>query len=40
MGNHLNKHPYHIVTPSPWPIMASLAALITTFGGVLYIAFL
>jgi len=36
MGSRLNKHPYHIVTPSPWPIMASLAALITTFGGVLY----
>jgi len=30
------KHPYHLVHPSPWPIFASLAALTTTFGSVMY----
>jgi cytochrome c oxidase subunit 3 len=33
--NH--KHPFHLVDPSPWPLSISLAALFTTFGGVLYI---
>jgi len=32
----LQKHPYHLVDPSPWPFVASLAALVTTFGGVMY----
>jgi cytochrome c oxidase subunit 3 len=30
------KHPYHLVDPSPWPLFGSLAALTSTFGGVLY----
>jgi len=30
------KHPYHLVDPSPWPIFASLAALASTLGGVMY----
>jgi len=30
------RHPYHIVTPSPWPLAASFGALTLTFGGVLY----
>lgn len=30
------KHPFHLVDPSPWPLVASLGALATTFGGVLY----
>lgn len=29
-------HPYHIVDPSPWPILASIAALTITTGGVMY----
>lgn len=31
-----NKHPYHLVTPSPWPLLASLGALMITLGGVMY----
>jgi len=30
------RHPYHMVTVSPWPIMASIAAFTITTGGVLY----
>jgi heme/copper-type cytochrome/quinol oxidase subunit 3 len=30
------KHPYHLVTPSPWPIITSFAALGLTSGFVLY----
>lgn len=29
-------HGFHIVDPSPWPLVASLAALFLTFGFVLY----
>ena len=29
-------HPYHLVDPSPWPFVASIAALCCTFGGVIY----
>jgi cytochrome c oxidase subunit 3 len=30
------KHPFHLVDPSPWPSLASLGALATTLGGVMY----
>jgi cytochrome c oxidase subunit 3 len=30
------KHGYHLVDPSPWPILGAFSALMTTFGGVLY----
>jgi cytochrome c oxidase subunit 3 len=30
------KHPFHLVDPSPWPLFASLAGFTTTFGGVMY----
>jgi len=30
------KHPYHLVNPSPWPPVASIGALATTLGGVMY----
>lgn len=30
------KHSFHIVTRSPWPLISSLAALIFTFGMVMY----
>ena len=30
------KHPYHLVDPSPWPLFASLAALVLTLGAALY----
>jgi cytochrome c oxidase subunit 3 len=29
-------HPYHLVDPSPWPILAALGAFMTTTGAVLY----
>jgi heme/copper-type cytochrome/quinol oxidase subunit 3 len=29
-------HPYHLVNPSPWPIVGSLASLVITVGAVLY----
>jgi cytochrome c oxidase subunit 3 len=32
----MSKHPYHLVDPSPWPAFASLAALLLTGGGVMY----
>jgi len=32
----MQKHPYHLVDPSPWPLFASLAALASTLGGVMY----
>ena len=30
------KHPYHLVDPSPWPIIGAVAAGFLTSGGVLY----
>ena len=30
------KHPFHLVDPSPWPLFTSVGAFTTTFGGVLY----
>uniref|UniRef100_A0A7S2WMB8 Cytochrome c oxidase subunit 3 n=1 Tax=Mucochytrium quahogii TaxID=96639 RepID=A0A7S2WMB8_9STRA len=31
------KHPFHLVDPSPWPIVGSTAAFISTTGGVIYL---
>lgn len=33
------KHPFHIVDPSPWPFLASLGAFFLTFGTVMYMHF-
>jgi cytochrome c oxidase subunit III len=30
------KHPYHLVHPSPWPLVGAIAAGLITTGGVLY----
>ena len=30
------KHPWHLVDPSPWPVVGATAALLLTFGGVMY----
>jgi cytochrome c oxidase subunit 3 len=30
------KHPFHLVDPSPWPLLGSLGALASTIGGVMY----
>jgi cytochrome c oxidase subunit 3 len=29
---HKPHHPYHLVDPSPWPLIASIAAFVLTFG--------
>lgn len=31
------RHPYHLVEPSPWPLLGALAAGILAVGGVLYL---
>jgi len=36
MSNTLQKHPFHLVDPSPWPILSSIGALASTVGGVLF----
>jgi len=33
---NLHEHPFHLVNPSPWPLVTSLGALMLTTGGVLY----
>ena len=30
------KHDYHLVDPSPWPLATSIATLVTAFGSVYY----
>ena len=30
------KHPYHLVDPSPWPLVGAIAAGLMATGGVLY----
>jgi len=30
------KHDYHLVNPSPWPLFGSVAALVLTMGGVMW----
>ncbi|KAH7442862.1 hypothetical protein KP509_02G004800 [Ceratopteris richardii] len=30
------EHPYHLVDPSPWPLLGSLGALASTIGAVMY----
>jgi cytochrome c oxidase subunit 3 len=30
------KHDYHLVNPSPWPLLGSFAAFVLTFGGVVW----
>ena len=32
----LQRHPFHLVDPSPWPLFGALAAFTTTTGAVLY----
>lgn len=33
---HGHKHPYHLVDPSPWPIIGALVAGVLTSGAVLF----
>nr|YP_010032385.1 Cox3 [Schizocladia ischiensis]QOW07599.1 Cox3 [Schizocladia ischiensis] len=30
------RHPFHLVDPSPWPLVAAMGALSLTFGAVMY----
>lgn len=39
LHNRYQKHPFHIVDPSPWPFFTSMGALLTLFGTVLYLHF-
>lgn len=36
--NYINpqRHPFHLVDPSPWPLCASIGSFGLTFGGVMY----
>ena len=34
--HHEQSHPYHLVDPSPWPIVGAIAAGALTFGTVMY----
>jgi cytochrome c oxidase subunit 3 len=34
--SHAKNHPYHLVDPSPWPALGSLAAFIMAVGAVLW----
>jgi cytochrome c oxidase subunit 3 len=33
---HAKNHDYHLVDPSPWPVTASLAALVTAIGAIIW----
>ena len=35
-GPHGQKHPYHLVDPSPWPAFGALSAFVMAVGAVLY----
>jgi hypothetical protein len=35
-NNFSHNHSFHLVDPSPWPLVAAFSALFLTFGGVLY----
>ena len=30
------KHPYHLVDPSPWPLVTAISALIMAWGFIQY----
>jgi cytochrome c oxidase subunit 3 len=30
------KHPYHLVNPSPWPVVGAISALVLAVGAILY----
>lgn len=36
MASGVQRHPFHLVDPSPWPLLASTAALTLTVGMVMY----
>jgi cytochrome c oxidase subunit III len=34
-GEHTQKHPYHLVDPSPWPLVGALAGFVLAIGALL-----
>jgi cytochrome c oxidase subunit III len=34
--SHQKHHDYHIIDPSPWPLLSSMGALVMAFGGVVW----
>ena len=37
--SHAKHHDYHLVNPSPWPVVGSLSALVLAIGAVQYFHF-
>ncbi|MBN8828314.1 MAG: cytochrome c oxidase subunit 3 [Sphingobacteriia bacterium] len=37
MADHEKSHPYHLVNPSPWPIMGAISLLTTAIGAILFL---
>ena len=35
MADGTQKHPYHLVDPSPWPALGAIGAFLLAMGGVL-----
>jgi len=36
---HQKNHDYHIIDPSPWPLVGSIGALLMAFGGICYMRY-
>jgi len=32
----IQKHPYHLVDPSPWPLVSSISCLVTAVGAAMF----
>jgi cytochrome c oxidase subunit 3 len=39
VDNHVKQHQYHLVTPSPWPIVGALAIFVLALGAILYMRY-
>ena len=35
-SEQVKKHPYHMVEPSPWPIVGTIGAFVAAVGGIWY----
>ena len=36
MSNSKQSHPYHLVEPSPWPLLGSISALVLAIGAIMF----
>ena len=36
MSNSKQSHPYHLVDPSPWPLLGSISALVLAIGAIMF----